>query len=88
MKDEPVTIFKYKNKEIPIFFDEPGQQYYCYLDNTFLGFGTLNNEFEEDLKYLIDDTLDLIYTFKGDLIGGDRRNVSEKTFKSILHWER
>ena len=51
MKDEPVTIFKYKNKEIPIFFDEPGQQYYCYLDNTFLGFGTLNNDFEEDLKY-------------------------------------
>lgn len=83
MKNEPVTIFKYKNKEVPIFFDEQGQQYYCYLDNTFLGFGTLNNDFEEDLKYLIDDTLDLIYTFSGDLIGGELRWIINGRYRDI-----
>jgi len=63
-ENKPVSIFKYRGYEVPIYMDEPGQQYYCIFDDHELGFGAYNVNYQDDLEYLIDQELDTIYEFK------------------------
>lgn len=60
MKENSIEIINYRGYSVPIFYDDAGQSFYCTLDNKEISFGSFNTEYEEDLKYLIDEKLDLI----------------------------
>lgn len=63
MEDELVRTFEYRGISVPIYVNEPGQCFWTILDGTEIGFGSFNTDYEEDLKYLIDQKLDLICRF-------------------------
>lgn len=63
MEEEAVTTIVYRGYEVPVFMDEPGQQFWCVLDGEEVGFGSFNVDYEEDLKCLIDRKLDEIERF-------------------------
>lgn len=57
---KPVSIFKYRGITVPIYLDDYGQCYYAKLENEEISFGSFNTNWQEDLKYLINQKLDLI----------------------------
>jgi hypothetical protein len=61
--EQYVAEVNYRGYTIPIFLDEAGQQFYCYLDGQEVDLGAYNTDYVEDLEYLIDTKLDVISTF-------------------------
>lgn len=64
IKEIPVTSISYRGFEVPIYLDDPGQQFYCYWEGEVLGFGSYNTNYQEDLKFIIDQKLDIIHYFE------------------------
>lgn len=60
---KPIKIIEYRQYIIPVYYNEDGQFYSADIDGKNVNFGSFNTEYENDIKYLIDKKLDLIYEF-------------------------
>lgn len=58
-----VETYTYRGISVDIYNDDYGQQFYCTLFGEEVGFGAFNLNYREDLKYLIDEKLDVITRF-------------------------
>lgn len=61
--EQYIAEVHYRGYTVPIYLDNEGQQFYCYLDGQEVDFGAYNTNYVEDLEYLIDTKLDVISTF-------------------------
>lgn len=52
--EEYVETVCYKGKHVPIFLDDYGQCFYCIYDNDVIGFGSFQDNYEDEVKGLID----------------------------------
>lgn len=66
IEGEPVTIINYRGYELGIWNDDAGQQFYTYINDDEIGFGSFNTDFQDDLEFLVDMRLDFIFDY-GDL---------------------
>ena len=82
-EDGPVSIITYRGFVVPIYSDDPGQQFYCKLDDEEIGFGAYNMNYQEDLKYLIDRKLDVIYVFDQPYFGARLEYFYNGGFRDI-----
>ena len=69
-EEKPEYIFEYRGKQVPVYLDDAGQQFYIIWEGHELGLGSYNTDYEEDIKYLIDTSIDEIVVYRDDLIGG------------------
>lgn len=70
---EPVTVVNYRGYELGIWDDDNGQQFYTYINDEEIGFGSFNTNFQDDLEFLVDMRLDFIFDYGDwdlDLFGG------------------
>lgn len=74
--DDYVRTIEYRGFKIPIYRDDDGQQFYAAFPSEkykgtwdILGFGAFNMNYEDDVRYLIDQRLDVIYTFSYPYFG-------------------
>lgn len=61
---DQVAIIHYRGYNIPLYNDDPGQQFYCKLDGEEFGFGAFNFSYKDDIMFLVDSKLDDIYHFE------------------------
>lgn len=57
---EPISVLNYRGYEIGFWNDDCGQQVFTVWEDKELGFGSYNYNYEDDMKYLIDEKLDKI----------------------------
>ena len=71
LKDKDcVTTVDYRGFSVPVYIDEAGQSYYCHFNGEDVSFGSFNTSFIDDIHYLVDEKLDVIYKFpKGHFFG-------------------
>lgn len=81
--DERVAVVSYRGFEIPVYLDEPGQQFYCIWDGEPLGFGSFNTEYVSDIEYLIDRRLDTIHIFQKPYFGARLEWFDNQGFRDI-----
>ena len=62
-------IVEYRGYEVAINIDFPGQQFYCVIDGEEYSFGAYNTYYIDDLCSIIDNKLDVIYSFKDKYFG-------------------
>lgn len=76
-----IISFKYRDIVGHIEDDDNGQQYYCQdILGKEYGFGAFNNNWEDEVKAIIDNELDTIYLFEKPLyalLQYDRNNRDE-----------
>ena len=53
-KMEYIETVKYKNQLVPVFIDDYGQCFYAIYKNREIVFGAYQDNYEEEIKYLID----------------------------------
>ena len=53
-KMEYIETIKYKNQLVPVFIDDSGQCFYAIYKNREIVFGAYQDNFEDEIKYLID----------------------------------
>ena len=53
-KMEYIETVKYKNQLVPVFIDDYGQCFYAIYKNREIVFGAYQDNFEDEIKYLID----------------------------------
>jgi hypothetical protein len=58
--EDYVTTILYRDHEIDVFMDDYGQQYYFNLDGRDIGCGTYNFDYEDCVRYYVDEKLDHI----------------------------
>lgn len=51
---EYVETIKYKNQLVPVFIDDSGQCFYAIYKNMEIVFGAYQDNYEDEIKYLID----------------------------------
>lgn len=73
-----VETVSYRGFDFDVYIDDPGQQYYTEWEGETMSFGAYNSLYREDIKFLVDDKLDTIYTF------GSREEI--KYFGARLKW--
>ena len=62
-------IVEYRGYDVAINIDSPGQQFYCVIDGEEYSFGAYNTYYIDDLCSIIDNKLDVIYSFKDRYFG-------------------
>jgi len=80
--DQISTIY-YRNFIIPIYMDDPGQQFYCKLEDEDIGFGAFNTNYKDDIIYLVDSKLDFIYSFADDYHGAKLEWFANAQYRDI-----
>lgn len=89
IKEIPVKVISYRGFEVPIYVDDPGQQFYCYWEGETLGFGSYNTNYEDDLRYIIDQKLDTIHYFDGPFFGAKLEWFDNGGYRDIrLLWRQ
>jgi len=63
-QEEYIETIHYRDRSIPIFLDDYGQCFYCIMDNKVMGFGSFQDNYEEEVKAIIDHELDRNYEKK------------------------
>lgn len=58
-----IETYNYRGISIDIYNDDYSQQFYCTLFGEEIGFGAFNLNYRDDLKFLIDEKLDVITRF-------------------------
>ena len=76
--EKPEYIFEYRGKQVPVYLDEPGQQFYIIWEGHELGLGSYNVNYEEDIKYLIDLAHDKVLEEYG---------INMKIEQEFVNWE-
>lgn len=61
--EEPFKILDYRGISVPLYFDDYGQQIYAVINGKEYGFGSYNDNYLNDVYYIVDQALDYI----GDL---------------------
>ena len=82
-EDGPVSIITYRGFVVPIYSDDNGQQFYCKFNNEEIGFGAYNTNYQDDLKYLIDNSLDTIHVFEQPYFGAKLEYFNNGGFRDI-----
>lgn len=62
-KNEVIDTLEYRGYHVDFYNDDFGQQVYTYFDGEEIGFGTYNFNYKDDMKYIIDNKLDVISNF-------------------------
>lgn len=52
---EYIETVIWRGKYVPVFLDDYGQCLYCIFDNDVLSFGTYNDNYEDEIKSLIEE---------------------------------
>lgn len=79
--DDKAGSLDYRGFHVDFYFDDPGQQVYTVFENEMISFGSYNDHWEDDMKYIIDDKLDIITRDFGD----DFFGAELKWFKNAGH---
>lgn len=81
---DSVTTIEYRGFSVPVYIDEVGQSYYCKFDGEEVSFGSFNTSFIDDIHYLVDEKLDVIYKFpKGHFFGAKLKWFDNAGFRDI-----
>lgn len=81
---DSVTTIDYRGFSVPVYIDEVGQSYYCKFDGEEVSFGSFNTSFIDDIHYLVDEKLDVIYKFpKGHFFGAKLKWFDNAGFRDI-----
>lgn len=75
-------VVRYRGKRIPIYVDDPGQQYYFYYKGECVGCGAFNPDYEDYVKMYIDDKLDKICWIDASDFPGMRARLEYRTGKN------
>lgn len=52
---EYIETVIWRGKYVPVFLDDYGQCFYCIFDNDVLSFGTYNDNYEDEIRGLIEE---------------------------------
>ena len=58
--DDKAGSLDYRGFHVDFYFDDPGQQVYAVFENEVISFGSYNENWEDDMKWIIDERLDVI----------------------------
>ncbi len=61
----PCGVLDYRGLKIPIYDDDPGQQFFMVFEGEEFGGGAFNGYPEEDFCYLIDESIDYKFALGG-----------------------
>ena len=95
--EEVVDSLDYRGEHVDFYMDDYGQQFYTVYDGGEISFGSYNNNYKEDMKYVIDRKLDVITTCpelqKEGIYGAELRwfdnggwDDIKLTYKSRILW--
>ena len=73
--DDKAGSLDYRGYHVDFYFDDPGQQVYAIFENETISFGSYNDGWEEEMKWIIDEHLDVI-----------TRDFGEEFFGTTLRW--
>ena len=62
-KDKLDESLDYRGYHVDFYFDDPGQQIYTVFEGKEIGFGSYNSNYIQDMKYIIDNKLDVVTQF-------------------------
>ena len=68
-REDYIETITYRGISVPIFCDDYGQCFYCIFGNKVVSFGSYNTEYEDELRHIIDYTLDEKPLFESNTSG-------------------
>lgn len=88
--DDKAGSLDYRGYHVDFYFDDPGQQVYAVFENEVISFGSYNDNWEDDMKWIIDERLDVITRdFGEDYPGVDLRWFNNGDHQDIgLYYKR
>lgn len=83
-EENEVKELLYRGKLVRVYMDDPGQQYYAVIDNLKYYFGAYNFNYIDDIFYIIDNMIDIIYKFEGKFFGAQLKFVKKETSRDLI----
>ena len=56
-KMEYIETIQYRGMSVPVFVDDCSQCFYCIFNNKEIAFGNFQDNYEDEVKFLVDNEL-------------------------------